>query len=153
MNLVLFYAWEMQKSGLLEIFPWNMHLSSLGPVSCFSPSWIPSGASLGWLPTRSWFVGPLEPESKMPNEEWSLESNTLCWLRWQVHSSPTLWRSTVRCLHSFFDLFRATPAAYGRSQARAWIRAVTPSLQHSHTTTRSKPCLRPTLQLTATLDP
>ena len=29
-------------------------------------------------------------------------------------------------------LFRATPAAYGSSQARGWIRATTASLHHSH---------------------
>ena len=37
---------------------------------------------------------------------------------------------------SFFFLFRAAPEAYGRSQARGWIRATAAGLRHSHTATR-----------------
>ena len=33
---------------------------------------------------------------------------------------------------SFFFLFRAAPEAYGRSQARGWIRATAAGLHHSH---------------------
>ena len=55
-------------------------------------------------------------------------------------------------LHFFF-LFRATSAAYGSSQSRGLIRATAAGLCHSHSQARSEPCLRPTLQLTATLDP
>ena len=47
----------------------------------------------------------------------------------------------------------ATPAAYGGSQARCQIGAVTTGLRHSHSNTRSELCLRPTPQLTAMLDP
>ena len=47
----------------------------------------------------------------------------------------------------------AAPAAYGGSQARGRIRAVAAGLCHSHSNARSKTCLRPTPQLTATLDP
>ena len=35
----------------------------------------------------------------------------------------------------FFFLFRATPAAYGRSQARDLIRATAADLHHSHNNT------------------
>ena len=45
------------------------------------------------------------------------------------------------------------PAAYGGSQARGLIGAVATSLRHSHSNTRSKLHLQPTLQLTATPDP
>ena len=38
-----------------------------------------------------------------------------------------------------FCLFRATPAAYGSSQARGRIRAIAASLHHSHSNSRSKP--------------
>ena len=52
----------------------------------------------------------------------------------------------------FFGLhFRATPAAYGVSQARGRIRAVVASLHHSNN--RADLCLQPTPQLTATPDP
>jgi len=37
--------------------------------------------------------------------------------------------------------FRATPAAYGGSQARGPIRATAASLHHSHSNTGSKPCV------------
>ena len=62
--------------------------------------------------------------------------------------------SRVHSLLSFFFflLFRATPAAYGGSQARAQIGAVAAGLHHSHSNTRSEPSLPPTPQLTATLD-
>ena len=53
----------------------------------------------------------------------------------------------------FFCLFRAAPAACGGSQARGRIRAVATDLHHSHSHTRSEPCLRPTPQLTAMPDP
>ena len=44
---------------------------------------------------------------------------------------------------SFFCLFRATPMAYGGSQARGPITAVAASLCQSHSNTRSEPCLQP----------
>ena len=47
----------------------------------------------------------------------------------------------------------AAPAAYGGSQARGRIRAVAAGLCQSHSNVGSEPCLRPTLQLTATPDP
>ena len=46
-------------------------------------------------------------------------------------------------------LFRATPAAYGRFQARGLIRATAASLCPSHSNAGSKPRLQPTPQLTA----
>ena len=59
-------------------------------------------------------------------------------------------------LFFFFSLFafsRAAPAAYGGSQARSPIGAVATSLCQSYSNTGSKLRLRPTPQLTATLDP
>ena len=43
--------------------------------------------------------------------------------------------------------------ANGGPQARTGIRAAAASLQHSHSNAESKPSLRPTPQLMATLDP
>ena len=54
------------------------------------------------------------------------------------------------CLFAFS---RATPVAYGGSQARGLIGAVATSLRQSHSNARSKPRLRPTALLTATPDP
>ena len=57
-------------------------------------------------------------------------------------------------VHFFLSfVFRATPAAYRGSQARGQTVAVATALRHSHSNTRSEPHLRPTPQLTATLDP
>ena len=56
---------------------------------------------------------------------------------------------------SFFVFcpFRATPVAYGGSQARGLIEAVAAGLCHSHSNARSKPRLWPASQLTAMPDP
>ena len=45
---------------------------------------------------------------------------------------------------SVFCLFRATPTAYGGSQARGPIRATAAGLCQSHSNARSEPCLWPT---------
>ena len=52
-----------------------------------------------------------------------------------------------------FLLFRATPAAYGGSQARGQIGAVAARVHHSHSNLRSQPHLPPTPQLMTTPDP
>ena len=52
----------------------------------------------------------------------------------------------------YFLLFRATPAAYGGSQARGWIGATAACLHHSHSNAGSELRLWPT-HLTASLDP
>ena len=54
-----------------------------------------------------------------------------------------------------FFFFGAAPTAYGSSQARDRIGAIAAGLHHSHSHShaRSKPCLQPIPQLTATQDP
>ena len=47
----------------------------------------------------------------------------------------------------FFGLFRAISTAFGGSQARGRIGAVTACLRHSHSHVGSEPCLQPTPQL------
>ena len=49
--------------------------------------------------------------------------------------------------------FRAASSAHGGFQARGIIGAVAAGLYQSHSNPRSKPCLRPTPQLTATPAP
>ena len=44
-------------------------------------------------------------------------------------------------LFFFQCLLRATPMAYGGSQARGLIGAVAAGLHHSHSNARSEPCL------------
>ena len=70
----------------------------------------------------------------------------------QVHSWVFLF-----VLGAFFVLFcllsRATPVAYGHSQARGQIGATPAGLRHSQSNVGFKPGLRPTPQLTAMLDP
>ena len=59
-------------------------------------------------------------------------------------------------IYLFFCLFafsRATPVAYGDSQARGLIRAVATGLCQSHNNVGSAPHLRPTPQLMAMPDP
>ena len=67
-------------------------------------------------------------------------------------------QSRMGCQVDFSSFFlcvfsRATPAAYGGAQARGLIRAVATSLHQSHSNVGSEPCLQPTQQLMAMLDP
>ena len=75
----------------------------------------------------------------------------ICW----PFMFPLLWNTcTSLCsIFFFFLLFGATLVAYGGSQARGLIGTVAACLRHSHSNIRSKPCLWPTPQLMATLDP
>ena len=66
--------------------------------------------------------------------------------------------SLCLCLFLFFyfclvAFSRAAPEAYGSSQARGLIGAVAAGLHQSHSNAGSQPCLQPTPQLMATLDP
>ena len=67
--------------------------------------------------------------------------------------SLLLYMVEVFFLSFFLLLFRATPVAYGGSQARGPIGAVAACLHHSHSNAISEPCLPPTPQVTARLDP
>ena len=62
---------------------------------------------------------------------------------------------TASSSSSFFFLiyFRATPAAYGGSQARGQTGAVASGLHQGHSNAGSEPSLQPTPQLKATADP
>jgi len=53
----------------------------------------------------------------------------------------------------FYLFFRATPEAYGSSQASGQVRATAASLHHKHSNAGSEPGLQHTPQLTAMLDP
>ena len=47
MNLLLFFVWEDGRVWAHWNHSFDMHLSSLGPVSYSCPSWLPSGAPWG----------------------------------------------------------------------------------------------------------
>ena len=64
---------------------------------------------------------------------------------------PCPWQTLF--MYVFILLFRAAPAAYGRSQARGLIQVTAAGLYHSHSNVGSKPSLLQKPQLTATLDP
>ena len=67
-----------------------------------------------------------------------------------------LWFDIFYLIFIFFGLFafsRATPAAYGSSQARGRTGAVAAGLHQSHSNARSEQHLKPTPQLTAMPDP
>ena len=64
-----------------------------------------------------------------------------------------LQRPPIPFFFLFNCVFRAEPVAYGGSQAKDLIRAVAASQYHSHSIARSELHLKPTPQLTATLDP
>ena len=55
-------------------------------------------------------------------------------------------------IYIYILLFRATPVAYGGSQARDQIGAAAAGLHQSHSNARSEPHLQSTPQLTATPD-
>ena len=61
--------------------------------------------------------------------------------------------SFIYFLFFIFLHFRASPAVYESSQASDRIGAVAAGLHHSHSSTGSKPCLRPIPQPTTTPDP
>ena len=65
-------------------------------------------------------------------------------------------QNVLHTLSSFFAVcpFRASPTAYGGSKARGRIGAAADAgLHHSHSNTRSKALLQPTLHLSAMPDP
>ena len=80
-----------------------------------------------------------------------------------VHKAKVKWTAGWGCLSpdslffffflSFFAFSRASPVAYGGSQARGRIRAVAAGLHQSHSNSGSELHLQPTPQLKATPDP
>ena len=60
---------------------------------------------------------------------------------------------TIFFYFCLFAFSRATPVAYGGSQARGLLRVVAAGLHQSHSNSGSEPHLQPTPQLTATPDP
>ena len=66
----------------------------------------------------------------------------------------SMWaRKKISCPFDLFFLFRATPTAYGSSQARDQSRAAAAGQCHIHSNTGSEPHLQPTPQVAAMPDP
>ena len=72
---------------------------------------------------------------------------------WLNHSIFYRTRKENIDFFGLFCLFRATPMAYGGSQAGGRIRAVAAGLHHNHSNMGSKLHLWPTPQLIAKPDP
>ena len=71
MILELFCVWEDTSVCADWNYSLDMHLNYLGPVSCFSPSWIPSGRTRG-LAVVAWWLDGL------------MVGNVPCLLEWQA---------------------------------------------------------------------
>ena len=78
-------------------------------------------------------------------------SHSISLLLQPTHSVSDL--SLFFCFLSFFAFSRAYSKAYGGSQARGLIGAVAAGLRQSHSNVGSEPCLQPTPQSMAMLDP
>ena len=69
-------------------------------------------------------------------------------------SSVSVFHTSIKTIEFFFSPFLGPlPMAYDGSQARGLIGAGATGLRHSHSNPGSEPRLRPTPQLTATLNP
>ena len=126
------YGFRAGGSSLLFCF-----LAASGWSQCFNPQdlWI-SFLSSTWSTRKS----QLGPGGEKHDSSPDLHPDVL----------PSL---TAIAYDHLFIYFLAVPTAYGGSQARGRIRDT--AAGHSHSSTRSKPHLRPTPQLTAmpTLNP
>ena len=102
------------------------------------------------------FLNPLEMEfhSKGVVPVWDGHGSLDSWTLKMKNFISTFYGLSHTVVFVFvlsFCLFRAAPTAY--SQAKGQIGAAAASLCHSHSSLGSKPCLQPTPQLIATLDP
>ena len=84
----------------------------------------------------------------------ALGSHLVIVVRGDVETTTSLPIIIIIIIIIIINVFsRAAPMAYGGSQARGLIGAVATSRCHSHSNVGSEPCLQPTPQLTAMLDP
>ena len=102
----------------------------------------------------SWQCQILNPLSKARDQTcilMNLSQVPYCWAAMGTPRSLFFFSFLSFCCCCCYFLGRS--CAYGGSQARGWIGAVATGLRQSHSNVGSKPRLRPTPQLTATLDP
>ena len=90
----------------------------------------------------------IKPQEKRTREEGKKKSN-----KTKSKSINKMSMKTYISIITLFIFFRATPVAYGGSQARCLIGATAAGLCHSYRNARSKLRLQPTPQLMATPDP
>ena len=122
--------------------------------------------SLAWeLPYAAGAALNTPPPTNAANEDGIVPILTHSQHQWEVHlqlnffAFPSLKEGDKSSFFCFFFCFlffvfsRATPMAYGGSQARGPIGAVASGLHHRHSNSGSKPHLRPIPQLMATPDP
>ena len=85
------------------------------------------------------------------SRDWEVCHHTDNWWSWVVGGYTNDYLYLLIFIHFFFP-FRATPVAYGSSQARGRIRRAPAGLHHSHSNTGSELHLWSMLQPAATLD-
>ena len=168
---MLFYVWEDARVWAHWNHSFDMHLSSLGPVSWSFSSWVSSGYTvqggcsnllLDGVNSPAFILSSLRAHSQgccnvvAPWPQHPLftdvAGNTFQsrWFGEGLHEMNVRQSSFLPSFPSFllFWFFGATPAAYVGQ-----IGATTASLHYSHRNTDSKPHLWPTPQFMAMPDP
>ena len=122
--------------------------------SAWCPGSLPAGsahsaAPVPWGPQpraqlASWRLAPREDHRKVLRKAGRADGNHM----WHIAGAFTCFGFLF-----FSSLFRATPEAYGSSQARSRIGAAVASLCHGHGNVGSEPHLQPIPQLKAMPDP
>ena len=149
----------------------NMAPSFRSKAFVFRPHWYlrsPRCDSMGWrrgLP-RDWWASLAHVRLTSPSGKTKHTFPVCCgWILAEGKQNTSLWDAISESRIIFWDeekesfslslffffsfLFRVSPAAYGNSQARDWIRAAATGLHYSHSNATSEPNLWPTPQLVA----
>ena len=121
-------------------------LKSLSVVLCHSSSYEFYHMSFVFPSPTSSLLPKLLPPNGITQFNTSVQLMLLGGCRWKYFV-------TGKGFLHFFCLFRASPMAYGGSQARGQIGAVAAGQNHSHSNVGSKPPLWPTPQLMTTSGP
>ena len=112
-----------------------------------------------WAEEKLKFMRPLQykhtsqlTDKKLPPLPKYTETN-MQFKKWEKKKTMKIWRRFLYYMLIFFFLCRVAPVAYGSSQAKGRIGAVTAGLPHSHDDTGSEPHLQPSPPLVAASDP
>ena len=153
------YKWQFDQSHKklrMEIFIWGLLISQCSEMTH------PQPYSTSLLPYHH-HQNICKIRDDLSCDFFGISRIVLLFITFSVHSlrlpSPSLLFASFFFSFFFFLFlfsflpFRATSMASGVFQASDQIGAAAAGLCHSHSNTGSKPCLRPTPQLTAMLDP
>jgi len=116
------------------------------------PFWQPGGIQGSWFRDQIWATvvtygtAVAMPDHFNPPHQAGIKPASQC-SRDTADPDALQQEFQLQWFYFTFCLIRATPSAYGGSQARGWIGAAAASLYHSHSNTRFEPRLWPTPQL------